>query len=241
VDDPTPANPLEQAMLEASRGGDPDPLFALLASAELYVPAPGQAPQEGAQELAPGDHVALPVFEHQGERFVPAFTSLEALQVGAPDIERYVRATAADLARMWPGGHHLALNPGAGLSVAIAEDDVRALGGAQRIPAGAELTLGAPAAEPEELWERLRAWAATTPEVRAAHRALVLVHDTDADPQLVVALDLEPDADPGRILNAGAEALGGEAAFTLLDPGGDDPLSGWMLEQGHPLYVRAGG
>ncbi|HEU4658331.1 MAG TPA: enhanced serine sensitivity protein SseB C-terminal domain-containing protein, partial [Capillimicrobium sp.] len=186
----------------------------------------------------PGAEVSLPVFEHDGERFVPVFTSAQRLGEGAPGARRYLRATGADLAAIWPPGHHLALNPGTGLSVAVREDDVRALGGTSNIPAGAELTVGAPAEEPEALWERLRAWAATMPEVRTAHRALVLVHGGGDDPRLVVALDLDAEADPGRILQAGADALGGEAAFTLLDPSGEDPLSGWMLTHSPALYRR---
>lgn len=234
----TPSNPLEQALLDASLSGESDALFERLASDQLYIPAQGEAPADGEAPLAADEELELPVFEHEGERFVPVFTSVEQLQAGAPGADRYVRASGADLASAWPPGHHLALNPGAALSVAIGEEDVRTLAGEERIEAGSQVTVGSPSEEPEELWERLRAWAATVPEVRAAHRALVLVDAPGEQARLVVALDVDPTADPGRILNAGAEAVAGEAAFTLLDPDGDDPLSAWMLAQRHPLYER---
>ncbi|HEY8584631.1 MAG TPA: enhanced serine sensitivity protein SseB C-terminal domain-containing protein [Capillimicrobium sp.] len=237
----TPSNPLEQALLDASRTGSSDELFELLATEQLYLPAQGDAPAEGEAPLTQDDELELPVFEHEGERFVPVFTSVEQLQQGAPGAGRYVRASGADLASVWPAGHHLALNPGGDLSVAIGEEDVRGLAGQGAVPDDAEVTIGSPAEEPQELWDRLRAWAREVPEVLAAHRALVLVHAPGEEPQLVVALDLDPSADPGRILNAGADELAGEAAFTLLDRDGDDPLSAWMMAQGQPLYTRGQG
>lgn len=241
MDDVSPTNPLERALLDATRGGDPEPLFERLAHDELYVPAQGDAPagSPGADRpLAADEEIALPVFEHAGERYVAAFTSERRLRDGAPQVARSVRATGADLAAVWPPGHHLALNPGTELSAAIDEHDVRALAGGHELHGRQEATVGAPDREPEELWERLRAWAGGQPEVRAAYRALVLVHAAGEEPRLVVALDLAPDADPGRLLQAGADALGGEAAFTLLDRSGDDPLSGWMLAQSQAIYAR---
>lgn len=234
----TPENPLEVALLAASQGEDAEEFLDRLARDELFVPAQGETPAGGERELEAGQQVALPVFEHEGRRFVPVFTSLTQLERGAPHADRYLRASGADLASVWPSGHDLALNPGGDLGVALPEDDVRTLSPEQRIPAGSELTVGAPAEEPEELWERLRAWATAHPEVRAAHRALVLLAG-ETEPQLVVGLELEPTADHGRVLKAGAEALEGGAAFTLVDPEAeDDPLSGWMLRHAQPLYTR---
>ncbi len=227
-----PSNALEATLLAASRGEDAEPFLDRLASDPLFVPAQGDPTADGDRELEPGEQVALPVFEHEGRRFVPAFTSLEQLERGAPRAGRYLRASGADLASIWPAGHDLALNPGGDLGVALPEEDVRALD-----PEG-DLTIGAPAEEPEELWERLRAWAAGEPAVLVAHRAVVLPAG-ERDPRLVVGLELERDADAGRVLQAGADALDRVAAFTLVDPRAEDPLGAWMLEHARPLYVRA--
>ena len=234
----TPENPLEVALLAASQGEDAEVFLDRLARDPLFVPAQGEAPADGERELQAGQEVVLPVFEHEGRRFVPVFTSLTQLERGAPQAMRYLRASGADLAAIWPPGHDLALNPGGGLGVALPEDDVRTLSPEQRIPAGSELTVGAPAEEPEELWDEVRTWAAAQPEVRAAHRALVLLAG-ETEPQLVVGVELEPASDPRRILQTGAEALEGAAAFTLVDPqADDDPLGSWMLRQARPIYTR---
>jgi hypothetical protein len=233
-----PENSLERALLAASEGGSPDALIASLAAEALYVPAQGPAPgeddpaAEGEQQLTAGTEVSLPVFVHEGRRLVPVFTSVTQFELGAPGAERYVRATGADLAAIWPAGHAMAVNAGGALSVAIPEEDVRGMAG------GDELTIGAPAAEPEALWERLRAFAADRPEIVSAHRALVLVHAEGAEPQLVVGLVIDPDADPVPVLEACAEALTGESAVMRVDPEGDDPIGAWMLAQSAPLYER---
>ena len=88
------------------------------------------------------------------------------------------------------------------------------------------------------MWDDLRAWAAGEPAVRSAHRALVLVHAPGQQPQMVVGVELDDDADEDGVLSRGAQALGGAAAFTRLDPAGNDPVSQWLLEQAQPLYVR---
>jgi hypothetical protein len=228
-----PGNPLEQVLLDASQGADPQELLAALAANPVFIPAasPGVA---GELELRAGATVELPVFEHQGQRYVPVFTAQD--RVGA---DGYLRLTGEDLAAIWPAGHALAINPGEELSLALPEADVRALnGGVEHIPAGSDITVGVPSEEPEALWDALRSWAAAQPAVRAAHRALVLVHAPGQEPQLVVGLELDAGADE-RLLSAGAQVLDGAAAFTRVDPAGNDPVSQWWLDQAAPIYVRS--
>lgn len=238
----TPANPLEQVLLEVSESGEHGQFLLALAANPVYIPAQGEEGDDRERPLDAGEEVELPVFEHEGTRFVAAFTSLEQLEAGAAGSAHYLRLDGAELAAIWPQGHALAVNPGGDLGVAISEEDVDALAAAAAA-GGADLTVGAPSPEPEPLWTALRAWAAGVPEVAAAYRALVLVHAPGEEPALVVGLALDADAlgadgDPSPILTAGAEALGGVAAFTLLDPTGADPLSQYWLERGAPLYTR---
>jgi hypothetical protein len=235
----TPANPLEQVLLEVTESGEHGRFLATLATHPVFLPAPGGDGGERERPLEGDEALELPVFEHDGTRFVAAFTSLEQLDRSASGAPPFRRATGEELAAIWPEGHGLAVNPGGDLGVAIAEEDVQALAAAAAL-GGADLTVGAPTPEPEPLWVALRSWAAREPAVAAAHRALVLVHEPGEEPALVVGLDLELEegADPGPLLRAGAEALGGVAAFTLLDPTGADPISQWWLERDAPVYTR---
>jgi hypothetical protein len=236
----TPANPLEQVLLEATESGEHGRFLASLATEPVFLPAPGGDGEDRELASDAEEVVELPVFEHDGGRFVAAFTSVQQLDASASGAPAYRRATGEELAAIWPEGHGLAVNPGGELGVAIAEEDVRALAMAAAL-GGADLTVGAPTPEPEPLWVALRSWAEQEPAVVAAHRALVLVHEPGQEPALVVGLDLELEegGDPGPLLRAGAEALGGVAAFTLLDRTGADPVSEWWLERDAPVYARA--
>jgi hypothetical protein len=235
----TPANPLEQVLLEVSQSGEHGRFLAAVALNPLFIPAQGGAGEDRERALDEGEEVHLPVFEHQDTRFVAVFTSLEQLERSSPGAPHYLRATGEDLATIWPEGHALAVNPGGDLGVAITEEDVHAMAAAAAL-GGADLTVGAPDPEPEPLWVALRAWAAEQPAVAAAHRALVLVHEPGEQPALVVGLELDPGTDASALLTAGATALGGVAAFTLLDPEGNDPVSQWWLERRSPIYAREG-
>ena len=80
----TPENSLEEALLRASEGGEPGPFLAVLGAEQLYPPSNVSVPDEGERKLSAGSDLALPVFEHDGQRFVVGFTSLAQLEQGAP-------------------------------------------------------------------------------------------------------------------------------------------------------------
>jgi hypothetical protein len=112
--------------------------------------------------------------------------------------------------------------------------------GERRIPAGAELLIGAPREEPHGLLERLRAAAATLADVTALHRALVKVKDSPDPPQLVIGVELTSTArGAAAVLARLAETAGAEAALLPLTPGASDPVSAWMRERNEPFYAAS--
>jgi hypothetical protein len=232
-----PANPLEEALLAASRGGDAGEFLDALRDHEVLVPY--EDPPAEERPLEEGDEVALPLIEREGARYVPVFTSPEQMAIGAPNIPRALRLTGLSLARVWPAGVGMAINPGAELGVALPEDTVRGLLGGvdERIPAGTTLKIGAPTHEPETAWQALRAWAAGRPEVLAAHRAVVIAEGPDERAHLMVGLELAPGADVEALCRAAAEAVGGGIGVTPVERDGD-PISDWMLEHDEPVYRR---
>jgi hypothetical protein len=139
---------------------------------------------------------------------------------------------------MWPAGAGMALNPGGELGVALPEAAVRSLLGPseETFAAGTAVRIGAPASEPEAAWTVLREFAATRPEIRAAHRAVVVRDEAGAEPELVVGLELEPGADASAACEAVAGLLGAGIAVTAVRRG--DALGDWMLEHDEPVYRR---
>jgi hypothetical protein len=233
------SNQLQQALVVASEGGSFDAVMHRLATDDVFVPVPGEPMPGGDREVPPGTAVTLGITEAEdGGPMVPAFTSLAALDRGVPGEGRYVRATGGALATAWPPGHGLVLDPGGDPSVAIPEDTVRALPRIAAFPNGGEVSVGEPADDPEELWDLVREWAVDEPEVLVAYRAIIQVQEPGHPAQLVVGLELAADADVGRLLKDGEDAVDREALFLPVDPTGADPLAAWMVEQSTPVYTR---
>ena len=235
----SPANPLEEALLTAAR--DPRAMRqfrAALADQQVLVPV--------ASEPI-GDRVEFPLIELDGETHIAVFTSSEQLSRSGAGSPAHLALTGRDLARMWPSGVAMAINPGGELGFSMPAADVEALtaapaGGAgeRRIPAGAELLIGAPRGEPHALLERLRAAAATLADVTALHRALVKVKDSPDPPQLVIGVELTSTArGAAAVLARLAETAGAEAALLPLTPGASDPVSAWMRERNDPFYAAS--
>jgi hypothetical protein len=93
------------------------PSIALLPQA----PSPeGEEPPEGA--------ISLPVIEHDGRRYVPVFTSEEALQSAGADASTVLRIPIAQLAANWPSDDiWLAVNPASDDGLGLPPDLVRTL------------------------------------------------------------------------------------------------------------------
>jgi hypothetical protein len=86
-----------------------------------------QAPPSG-DEQPPEDGVMLPVIEQDGTRYIPVFTSEDALRAAGGDPATAVRLPIAQLAAQWPSDDlWLAVNPASEQGVALPPDLVRAL------------------------------------------------------------------------------------------------------------------
>jgi hypothetical protein len=83
-------------------------------------PAEGEEQPEGA--------IALPVIEMEGQRYIPVFTSEEALRSGGGDVGTALRIPLAELAANWPSDDvWLAVNPASENGLGLPPDIVRML------------------------------------------------------------------------------------------------------------------
>lgn len=110
---PEPTDPLDATLQRAAtgraRGGE---LMQALLDAELWLYAgetPGffSVPDDGRGKL------------------IYAFSSEEHARSAAPEITRWQRIGGRELARSWPAGHELYLNPGTRVAVRIPGEDLR--------------------------------------------------------------------------------------------------------------------
>lgn len=119
---PFPANTVEEALAAAIDDNTKTTDFLnVLSGAEVWLPLSGDS---GPQ--ADGT-VALPTLTLDEEQYVPAFTSNEQLELGAPAASHVVVA-ARELAQVLPSDVGIALNPGGEGAVPIKPDGVAYLG-----------------------------------------------------------------------------------------------------------------
>lgn len=236
------ANALEDALAAALGGGSLDACLALLADAELFLPAPGEASavQEVERQAAPGDELPVPRLEVEGRTYVPVFTSPLQLLRFRPEGGPYLRLAGRAVASLCPREAAIAVNPGGEPGCVIPPEAVPRLA---RGPAAAPPPAAAvaePDAEPTALLEALRGAAARLPEIEALHLAQ-LDHGA-LGTEAVVGLELTPDGDgPAAVetLAAAAREAGVERLALLPLPSGptDDPVARFLAGTA-PFYER---
>lgn len=145
---PTPdenAPPSEASSAEGARSAtEADTQAALVELANSMALLPQAPPVEG-EEPRPEGAVSLPVIEQDGNRYIPVFTTEDALVAAGGDPGAALSIPVVELAANWPADDlWLAVNPSTEEGLALPPDLVRALPVFSQ--AGAEG--GGPAGEP---------------------------------------------------------------------------------------------
>jgi SseB protein N-terminal domain len=85
-------------------------------------------PQAPAPDEAPEGALTLPIIEHEGQRYIPVFTSEESLRSAGADPGTAVSIPIVDLAAHWPSDDlWLAVDPASQDGLGLPPDVVRAL------------------------------------------------------------------------------------------------------------------
>ena len=123
-EDNTTTAPSGDATSSDTQAADSAELLRSLATSIALLPQ--VAPAEG--EEPPEDAIALPVIEHEGQRYIPVFTTDEALRAAGADPGTAVRIPVVELAANWPSDDvWLAVNPASEEGLGLPPDVVRAL------------------------------------------------------------------------------------------------------------------
>ncbi|NMH95731.1 SseB family protein [Pseudonocardia sp. K10HN5] len=136
------SNPDDAAADPTAAGPDPATAAVLHDLATSIALLPQAPPPEGAEQLEGA--IALPVIEQDGQRYIPVFTSEDALRSAGADPGTALRIPIAQLAANWPSDDMwLAVNPASEEGLGLPPDVVRALpvfaagpDGAGRVPPG---------------------------------------------------------------------------------------------------------
>ncbi|GAO12303.1 SseB family protein [Streptomyces lydicamycinicus] len=128
---PTPdenAPPSEASSAEGARSAtEADTQAALVELANSMALLPQAPPVEG-EEPRPEGAVSLPVIEQDGNRYIPVFTTEDALVAAGGDPGAALSIPVVELAANWPADDlWLAVNPSTEEGLALPPDLVRAL------------------------------------------------------------------------------------------------------------------
>jgi hypothetical protein len=235
-----PANALEESLLAGMRASDRAALLGALAQGDLLLPAP-EAPSGGERLVIAGDGAELPLafLEHEGTRYLVAFTSPAQLLRFIPEGSAYVRIRGVSLAKVAPPETPLVLNPGGEIGLTLSPDEVASLVTATA-PSSRGFALGEPKDEPTGLLEAIATYARETPAVLAAYRAL-LVHAPDARQELAIGLELRDGADEAAMLAGAADRARSagyeDVGFVALVRGRAlDRVGSFLIERTKPFY-----
>jgi hypothetical protein len=120
----TTAPSAEDATSSDAQAAESAALLQSLATSIALLP---QAPLAEGEERPEGT-IALPVIEQDGQRYIPVFTTEEALRAAGADPATAVRVPVVELAANWPSDDvWLAVNPASEEGMGLPPDVVRAL------------------------------------------------------------------------------------------------------------------
>jgi hypothetical protein len=120
------STPDDAAATETATGPDPETAAVLRDLATSIALLPQVQPPDG--EGQPEGAIALPVIEQDGRRYVPVFTSEDALRSAGGDPGTALRIPIVELAANWPSDEMwLAVNPASEEGLGLPPDVVRAL------------------------------------------------------------------------------------------------------------------
>ncbi|MFG2530541.1 SseB family protein [Streptomyces sp. NPDC048516] len=122
---PPTGDPSTDGTQSAAEAADTQAALVELAASVALLP---QAPPAEGEEERPEGAVSLPVIEQDGNRYVPVFTTENALLTAGGDLETALRIPVVDLAANWPADDlWMAVDPSSEEGLALPPDLVRAL------------------------------------------------------------------------------------------------------------------
>ncbi|WP_327323332.1 SseB family protein [Streptomyces sp. NBC_01210] len=127
---PPTDGPSPEGTQSAAEAADTQATLIGLANSVALLP---QAPPVEGEEERPEGAIALPVIEQDGTRYIPVFTTEDALVAAGGDPGTALRIPIVELAANWPADDlWLAVNPSTDQGLALPPDLVRALPGVSR-------------------------------------------------------------------------------------------------------------
>lgn len=165
-----------------------------------YLPDKNQALQNGEVFLKQDTAVKVKeLVREDGQRFIPIFTSVEALQKGVKTTEAYLQLNAKTLFEITKGASYV-LNPYSNYAKEFSPEEIESLmnhtiseKNIHLLEKDAQILVGQPKDYPHLLIDTLKNYFSKTNNVNAAYLAQIFVPNKDEKPHLMVGVDMYGD------------------------------------------------
>lgn len=237
---------LKAAQTDPSRQGA---FYDLFLNVELYIPTHDHPTSLGVRRTGPQETFRPVILDYKGNRIIPIFDTLEKLTAWARRPIGYIQVTAYAFLQSLAGRMHLALNIGTPGFKEFVADEVEWLKKAvqssqpkeRTIPTSTQMYIGAPSKIPPGLLQGLEPVLRKNKEVKAAFLGLVAYDGAEAEPTLVLVIQLKPGTEqffPSIVENIGMTVRGllkRKEAMDIILRDGQAP-SAIIAKQVRPFY-----
>jgi hypothetical protein len=242
-------NELERLLIEAMSDPDSRPLFYReLVQSTIFAIQRGAPPAERLKPTAETDDlIELQQIEHDGQQYIPIFSSLAQLQATISGNAAYLELNAFHFMKMTLGTP-LFLNPASeygkeflpGEVAAILDGSLWQTTEEHSVEQETQILIGEPANYPDELVNTLAQFFATKQQVRRAWLAHFLNPADELPPHTLIAL--ECDGDYKDILQEASAVIQEtevpDPPVDFLPVTGEGGLEDYFLSEGEPFYQR---
>ncbi|HEX5734554.1 MAG TPA: enhanced serine sensitivity protein SseB C-terminal domain-containing protein [Blastocatellia bacterium] len=192
--------PLDKALQAARQDkSKANEFYNLFLKTDIYIPTHDTPKKPNTKRRAGDDEKFTPVLlTHEGKTLLPIFDTLERLEAWANRPIGFIRISAHALLEAIDSSFHIALNLGTDYFKDFVSDEIKALQNTvrgatpreQKVPAGTEVLVGAPAKIPKGLEAALRACLSKSKEIKAAYLGQVMYMAEGEKPHLVLVLEV---------------------------------------------------
>jgi hypothetical protein len=174
--------------------------YNLFLNTDVYIPTRDMPEKDTVSRAEEGEKFTPVIIDRGGKKYLPIFDTLERLQAWANRSIGYVRISTHALLRGIGNDIHIVLNIGTDYYKEFVSEELKMLREAvaattpkeQKLPAGTQVFVGAPAKIPSGLQEAVKTCLNKNKEVKAAYLGQVMINKEGEKPHLVLVLEMEP-------------------------------------------------
>lgn len=245
-----PENDLEHSLMKAATDPTHRPQFYRdVLTSEVYLVHAGDEPldiEDGV--LQEGTYLQLQPLEHNGQEWLPIFSSLSRLQEVLQSEATYLQLSARAFFEITRGANVI-LNPGLDYGKEFTAPEIERMldgsifhaGRGYTVEKETQVLIGQPAVYPTELANALSRLFARYKSVRAAYLAHFFNPERDDRPHTLIGIDADEDweaivGDAGMVARA---VLPQDEVVDFLRVSPDESgVSQYMLQETKPFYKR---